>query len=127
MTGVAGFLALAVVVLPIAAYLLFSYRYQAGTVQAEAEYGAHAVNHIVAADPEMWRYEHVRILEAIKQRPDAREVERRRVSDLAGVVVAEVGGAVPTPHLARSWPLLDAGVTVGNVQVIRSLRPLFLR
>ena len=125
--GLAGFLGLAVVVLPIAAYVLFSYRYQEGSVQAEAENDAQLVNHVIAANPEMWRYEHVRLLEAVAQRPGDGADDRRRISDLAGATVAEVGGTVPAPGLTRSWPVLDAGVTVGRVEVTRSLRPIAAR
>jgi PAS domain S-box-containing protein len=125
--GLAGLLALAVVVLPIAAYVLFSYRYQEGSVQAEAEFDAHAVNHIVAANPEMWRYEHVRLLEAVAERPGDGADDRRRISDLAGTTVVEMGGTIPAPRLTRSWPVLDAGLTVGHVEVTRSLRPVAVR
>ncbi|MEI6224583.1 MAG: PAS domain S-box protein [Deltaproteobacteria bacterium] len=125
--GLAGFLGLAVVVLPIAAYVLFSYRYQEGSVQAEAENDAQLVNHVIAANPEMWRYEHVRLLEAVAQRPGDGADDRRRIADVAGATVAEVGGTVPAPRLTRSWPVLDAGVTVGRVEVTRSLRPIAAR
>ena len=110
------------VLLPLSAYLLFSYRYLAGSVQAEAGYAAHAANHIVAANPEMWRYESVRLLEAVAQRPGDGEEERRVVLDAAGGAVVEVGGAVPAPRLVRSWPLHDAGLVVGRVEVTRTLR-----
>ena len=126
-TGLAGLMALAVVFLPVAAYVLFSYRYQEGDVQAEAEYGALAVNHVVAADPELWRYEHVRLLEAVSQRPGAGKDEHRQVLGHGAGVVVEVGGSVPPPHLTRSWPILDSGIAVGRVEVTRSLRPVVLR
>ena len=125
--GLAGFLGLAVVVLPIAAYVLFSYRYQEGSVQAEAEYDAQLVNHVIAANPEMWRYEHVRLLEAVAQRPGDGADDRRRIADAAGATVAELGGTVPAPRLTRFWPVLDAGVAVGHVEVTRSLRPIAVR
>ena len=125
--ALAGFLALAVVVLPIGAYVLFSYRYQEGSVQAEAEYDAQAVNRIIAANPEMWRYEHVRLLEAVAERPGEGSDDRRRVTNQEGATVAEMGGTVATPHLTRSWPVLDAGLTVGHVEVTRSLRPIVVR
>ncbi len=126
-TALAGALSLAVVLLPIAAFVLFSFRYQEGSVQAEAEYGAHAVNHVVAANAEMWRYEQARLVAAVSERPGEGPNDQRRIVDLAGVTVAEVGAAVPAPHLVRSWPVYDAGVPVGRIEVIRSLRPLLLR
>jgi two-component system cell cycle sensor histidine kinase/response regulator CckA len=127
LTWLAGLLALALVLLPLSAYLLFSYRYLAGSVHAEAEYAAHAATHIVVANPEMWRYETVRLQEAVAERPGDGEKGRRVVLDTTGGTVVEVGGAVPAPRLARSWPIHDAGLLVGRVEVTRSLRPLLLR
>ncbi|MEY2669390.1 MAG: hypothetical protein RJA59_2028 [Pseudomonadota bacterium] len=117
-------LALAVVILPIAAYVLFSVRFQEGSVQAEAEYCAHSANHIVAANPEMWHYEHVRLVEALSQRLGDEAGDNRRVIDEKGRVVAELGGSVRWPLLVRSSPLIDAGIPVGRVEVTRSLRPV---
>ena len=126
-TALAAALSLAVVVLPLAAFLLFSYRYQEGSVQAEAEYGAFAVDHVVSANPEMWRYEEARLVAAVSERPGDGSNDRRRIVDQAGATVAEVGAAVPAPHLVRSWPVYDAGVRVGRIEVTRSLRPLASR
>ncbi len=126
-TGLAGALATLVVVLPVGAYLLFSLRYQVGSAEVEAEYRAHGANHVVAANPELWRYEHVRLVEAIAERPGDESDDLRRVVDAAGKVVAESGEPGGLPHLTRSWPILDAGVVVGRVEVVRSLRPVMTR
>src|SRR5512137_1581202 len=123
--GIAGALAVAVVVLPITAYLLFSWRFLDGILRVEAEYVAHAVNRVVAANPEMWRYEHVRLVDFLSQRPADGEV--RRIVDLHGRALAAVGNDVAWPPLVRSWPIVDAGEVVARVEVTRSLRPIALR
>jgi two-component system cell cycle sensor histidine kinase/response regulator CckA len=123
----AGLLAVAVVVLPISAYLLFSSRFAAGSVEVEAELGSQSVNVIVGANPEMWRFEHVRLVDILNRRPGDGSEEGRRIVDLSGSVVAEVGGVVPWPRIVRSSPVLDAGVPVARLEVTRSLRPILLR
>jgi PAS domain S-box-containing protein len=123
----AGLLAVAVVVLPISAYLLFSSRYVAGSIEAEVDLSSQYVNTIVGANPEMWRFEHVRLLDVLTRRPGDTSEEGRRIVDSAGATVAEVGGPVPWPRIVRSNPVLDAGVPVGRLEVTRSLRPILLR
>jgi two-component system cell cycle sensor histidine kinase/response regulator CckA len=123
----AGLLAVAVVVLPISAYLLFAYRYAAGSVQTEAESNSHRVNDVVGANPEMWRFEHVRLVDILSQRSADAPDEERRVVDSGGATVAGYGGAVQWPRIVRSRPILDAGVQVGRIEIARSLRPIALR
>jgi len=124
-TVIAGALAMAVVILPIAAYLLFSWRFLDGSLQVEAEYVAQSVNRVVAANPEMWRYEHVRLVEFLSQRPN--DGESRRLVDLRGRTIAAAGIEPAWPPFTRAWPVLDAGETVARVEITRSLRPLALR
>ncbi|MGA8891969.1 MAG: PAS domain S-box protein, partial [Anaeromyxobacteraceae bacterium] len=122
---IAGALALGVVVLPLSAYLLSSWRFLDGSLQVEAEYVAHSVDRVVAANPEMWRYEHVRLVEFLSQRPN--DGEARRIVDLHGRTLAAVGNEPPWPLLKRTWPVVDAGEVVARVEVTRSLRPILAR
>jgi len=123
----AGVLAAAVVLLPPAIYFLVSYRYTAGLLEAEAEINARIVNRVVTANPELWRYEQIRLNEYLSRRPRRGDAERRVVRDERGAVVAESVDPLPAPWLTRSVPLLDAGAPVGAIEVSRSLRPLLLR
>ena len=123
----AGLLALAGVVLPVSTYVAFSYRYEVGTIEVEAEYDATAVGRVVAASPEIWRYQHLRLLAALAERPNDISEDVRRVVDASGSVVVQAGEPVPSPVLERSWPILDAGVPVGRVVVGRSMRPIVVR
>jgi PAS domain S-box-containing protein len=123
----AGVLTAAVVALPPAIYLLVSYRYMAGLLEAEAEINSRIVNGVVSANPDLWRYEQVRLHEYLSRRPRRGDAERRVVRDERGSVVAESLDPLPTPWLTRSVPVLDAGAPVGTIEVSRSLRPLLFR
>jgi signal transduction histidine kinase len=123
----AGVLTAAVVLLPASIYLLTSYRYTAGLLEAEAEINARIVNRVVTANPELWRYEQIRLNEYLSRRPRRGDAERRLVRDERGAVVAESSDPLPAPWLTRSVPILDAGAPVGTIEVSRSLRPLLMR
>jgi signal transduction histidine kinase len=49
------------------------------------------------------------------------------VLSLRGAVVAESVDPLPHPWLTQSLPLLDAGATVGTLEITRSIRPLLTR
>ncbi|HQR29086.1 MAG TPA: ATP-binding protein, partial [Anaeromyxobacteraceae bacterium] len=124
-TLVAGGLAIALVALSIGGYLLFSTRYLAGMAQAEALHASHLANRVVAANPEMWRYEHVRLFDILDS--GAEPGESRRIVDAAGTEVARAGTPVSPRSITRTWPIVDAGQVVGQVEVSRTLEPVLAR
>ena len=86
-----------------------------------------AVDHVVAANPEMWRYEEcpargggLRAPRGWLERPATHRGPGRRDR-------CRGGRRRPRPALVRSWPVHDAGVRVGRVEVTQSLRPLASR
>jgi PAS domain S-box-containing protein len=115
------------VVLPPVIYFGLSYQHAAGSIEAEAELNSIAITRIIAANPDLWTYEQVRLAEFLALRPRHQDAERRRVLDLQGWVVAESTDPLPEPAVVRSLPLRDAGVPVGRIEVARSLRPILLR
>jgi signal transduction histidine kinase/CheY-like chemotaxis protein len=109
-----------------AGYLLLALRYQAGALETEAAALSRAVDGLVSANPDLWRYETIR-LEEILQRPLAPGAPRaHRVLDLDGKVVAMNGVEIAPPALHRRAPILDAGVPLGTVEVAWSARPALL-
>ena len=123
----AGFLTFLTVSVPPVTYLVFSYRYIEGNIETAAEFSAHAVTELVAKNPEMWRFEHVRLVEFLSRSSSGGEPETRRVLDDRGRLIAESPGSAPAPRITTSLPIFDAGVAVGSVQITRSLRPAVLR
>jgi two-component system, cell cycle sensor histidine kinase and response regulator CckA len=121
-----GILTALAVLLPPAIYFGLSYQYAAGSLEAEAEINSIAVTRIISTNPDLWPYEQVRLSELLGRRPRQLDAERRRVLDLDGHVLAESADPVPEPSIARSLPLLDAGVPVGRIEIARSLRPILI-
>ncbi len=104
-------------------YLLLSARHTEGIMAAEAEVVAHEVTAAVSANPDLWRFEQVRLEELLRRRLGGGEPAGRRVLDAAGQVVVEAVDPLDPPVIWRAAPVLDAGAVVGRVEVARSLRP----
>ena len=76
------------------------------------------------ANPKMWIYEQVRLSELLERRPLTDVPQVRRIYDEAGVLVAESTAELSAPDITRGHPVFDAGVEVGRIEIIQSLRPL---
>ena len=115
-------LGLGAVAFPVGYYFL-SYQYTAGSLEAEAELNARAITQIISHDPRMWEFEQVRLNECLSRRPQKPYDDIRRVRNIKGETVAEKLAEVPSPVMTRSYALYDAGVRVGQLEIVRSLRP----
>jgi len=126
MTRIAGGgAALLVIALP-GAYFAVSYQYMIGSLDTQAEVNAHALTHIVVANPSMWPFAQVRLAELLERRSSRQVPEARRILDSRGRLVAESADPLAPPIAARRHPVNDAGSIVAEVEVARSLRPLLL-
>lgn len=125
-TAAAAVLSMGLAVGPPAAWYFFSYERLAGGLDAEAEIASHLITQAIGQNPELWRFERLRLEELLSRRPRKGDPEIRRIVDLAGEVVAESADPLPGPWILRSLPLLDAGVPVATVEIHRSIRPLLL-
>jgi signal transduction histidine kinase len=93
-------------------------------MRTEAEIHAHEVSAIINRDPEMWKYETVRIDGILSAQLESREPEYRRILDGDGNVVGERREEILPPVMTRRHPLKDSGETVGTLEIRRSMRPL---
>jgi PAS domain S-box-containing protein len=108
-------------------YFGLSYSFHDSALKTETEINAHIVDELINANPDMWRYEELRLAELMRRRPGAGTPEVRRIRDLDNRVVAESGEALPWPVHARRADLRDSGSEVGTIEISRSLRPLLER
>lgn len=126
-TWMAGFMASLVGLGFPCVYFGISYFYQDAALETEAEINARIVNQLINANPEMWRFEELRLLEVMSRRPGKRIPETRRALDLTGTVVAESAEKLDPPVDTRTAALLDSGRRVGTIEISRSMRPLIER
>jgi PAS domain S-box-containing protein len=109
------------------AYFTLSYSYQDAALRTEAEINARLVTKLINENPDLWRYEELRLLDLMHRRPGSGNPEIRRIVDLDGTVIAESAEPLGYPVQTHSGVLLDAGRTVGAIEISRSLRPLLTR
>lgn len=126
-TLIAGMLALALTVLAPAAYFAVSYQYLVGTLDAQAEISARNVSGLVIANPEMWRFEEVRLMELLERRPRDGVPETRRILTPRKDLIAESANPLRKPLVSRNHIIYDAGTPVAKLEISRSLFPLICR
>jgi len=95
-------------------------------LRTETEMYARQVSSLINRNPDMWKYETIR-LEGILAKPaEDPHNESLRVLDLDGNLVTKRKAHPAWPRMTRSAPLMDSGVTVGSLEESASLRPLLV-
>ncbi len=126
-TWIACLAAVAASLLPPLGYLAISYQYLAGSLDVEAEMTSQLITGLINSNPELWQYEELRLEELLARRVRGGHSETRRIMDAQGKLVAEVVSPQQPPLITRGYPLMDAGVFVGSVEISHSLLPLLGR
>ena len=126
-TGIAAAVAAAVALVMPLGYFAVSYQYMVGSLETESEVSAYNISKVISANPELWRYEQVRLDELLARRKPGSQNEVRRILDERGDLVAERVGTLTPPIIKRSYPLKDAGADVGRIEISRSLNPILIR
>ena len=110
-------------------YFGLSYQYQVGAMRAETQYSAAQATQYIALNPEMWRFQVLRLNEMLgKDLTGAGLPGQRRILDASSQLIAASASdeKLASPVLSIRAPLFDAGKTVGYFETSRSLRPLLL-
>ena len=108
-------------------YFFVTYSYQAASMEVTAEISARFVSQMVVRNPDFWRFETVRLREFLSRDMTNTYIETRRIVDMHGDVIAESADQVKTPVMRRSRKIYDAGIVVGRLDVVRSIRPLLVQ
>jgi len=96
-------------------------------LRTEAEIYSRQVSSLINRNPEMWKYETIRLKAILVKSQEDPHSESLRVLDLEGNLVAERTERVGWPRIAKSHPLMDSGVIVGFIEESASLRPLIVK
>ncbi len=88
---------------------------------------AELLSQLINGNPETWRFQHHRLEDVLARRGKREPPVGRRILWEDGSVVLDVSPRLPFPVVARRAPLFDAGVPVGEIEILMSLRPLALR
>jgi two-component system, cell cycle sensor histidine kinase and response regulator CckA len=108
-------------------YFIVSYQYLMGIIKTEAEINSEFVSRLISANPELWRYETIRVEELLGRRPRSGTPETRRIFDRENVLVAESINSVPSPEIKVSHDVVESGEVAGRIEISRSMLPLLLK
>lgn len=107
-----------------AGYFFLSYQNIVGALKTETEITSRILTQIISTNPEFWEFEDIRLKEYISHRPEGDIGEIRRVLNRNNQVVLESADKLPPPLIMEAINVMDSGVTVGRLEISRSLRPL---
>jgi hypothetical protein len=107
-----------------AAYFMISHQYMEGSIDAEADLTARRIEGLVMANPKMWQFEEVRLLELLQRRRHQDLPETRLIRDSKGDIVAKISEPLSPPLLTGGQDIYDAGVRIARIEISRSLVPL---
>lgn len=117
---------LLIALVPPAAYFALDYRALGATLRTEAEFKAGVVSDIIARTSDMWKFQQHRLEELVARRASLGSERSVHILDEAGHEIASVGPTIAFPSVVYSENLFDAGIRVGRVEIVSSLRRLLL-
>jgi signal transduction histidine kinase len=107
-----------------AVYFAIGWQSQSTHLQTTADIFAHQVSTLITRNPDMWKYETIRLEGILLRQPGEWHMEASRILDLDGTVVAHQEARLGWPVMTRSHRLMDSGEIVGSLETSVSLRPL---
>lgn len=113
------------VALPVV-YFVNGWKMESEHLRTETEIYARQVSSLINRNPDMWKYETIRLGGLLSKPLDDPHTETLRILDLEGNLVTQRKERPAWPRMTRSHPLMDSGVIVGSLEESASLRPLIL-
>lgn len=114
------------VALPVV-YFLNGWEMESEHLRTETEIYARQVSSLINRNPDMWKYETIRLAGLLAKYPEDHRVESVRVLDLEGAFVMRREERLAWPWITRTHSLMDSGVIVGSLEESTSLRPLMIK
>jgi signal transduction histidine kinase len=122
--GSTGLLIVILTVALPAVYFALGWKALDAHLRTETEIHARQVSAFIARNPDMWKYETIRLEGFLSYQPGDPHPESRRILDSDGAVVAQWNEPLSWPSMVRSRPLLDSGAVVGTLDATLSLNAL---
>jgi diguanylate cyclase (GGDEF)-like protein/PAS domain S-box-containing protein len=119
-------LASIILIIAPAGVFFISYQYTSGVLDARAELTAREVTDLVVSNPSMWRFEEVRLSEILERKSKDSVPELKRIIDADGVKIAQYSDFPDPPFIMRQHKIYDAGISIADIQIYRSLKPLLI-
>ena len=107
-------------------YFVNGWGLQSEHLRTETEIYARQVSSLINRNPDMWKYETIRIEGILAKRLEDPHTESLRILDLERNIVTQRKERIGWPGMTRTHPLMDSGVIVGSIEESASLRPLIV-
>jgi signal transduction histidine kinase len=124
--GMSGAIVVLLTVAIPGVYFVIGWESQSTHLQTTVDIHAQQISNVIARNPEMWKYETIRLGGILSDQPGGKHLESSRILAEDGSVVAQSNETLPWPIMTRSHPLMDSGEIVGSMETSASLRPLFV-
>ena len=96
------------------------------SLTVETVFIAKSIEKTIQAQPEMWEFEYIRLLEIASQRTIAGKQGERIIRNAAGRPVVETAYRAVRPVIATTVTLFDSGRPVGSIEARHSVRTSIL-
>ncbi len=103
-------------------YLGFSVNALHESLRVETAGLARSVDQIVQNRPDLWEFEHVRLLEIISQPSLDGDLDERAIRTSAGAVVIRTAVSAASPAIAVSATFFDSGNPAGSIEARHCIR-----
>lgn len=108
-------------------YFALTHQHQTASMESEANVNAMLVTRLINANPDLWRFEEHRLADILEHGNVPGSLpELRRIIDIQNNLVAQSTDHLAPPIVTRSALLFDSGQAVGELQILRSFRPVLL-
>ncbi|HZW36730.1 MAG TPA: PAS domain S-box protein, partial [Candidatus Deferrimicrobiaceae bacterium] len=125
--GMSGLIVVLLTIAVPAVYFAIGWQAQNTHLQTTVDIHAGQISNIIARNPEMWKFETIRLEGILSDQPGGKHLESCRVLAADGSVVVQCHEVIPWPTMTRSHPLMDSGEIVGSMETSASLRPLLVK
>jgi PAS domain-containing protein len=125
LTGFAGIIAFAIVLVVAAEYFITAYRYESDRIQATSDSAAATLSRMIYRAPDTWLYQEARVTELLSEfvisRHAARGERHVRVIGMGGDLLFQLGSPPPVPALTRVSELTDGFETAGRIEITENI------
>jgi signal transduction histidine kinase len=121
-----GFLLVILAVALPVLYFVTGWEMESEHLRTETELYARQVSSLINRNPDMWKYETIRLDGILAKPVENPHMEAIRILDLEGNIVTQRKERPAWPRVTRSHPLMDSGLVVGSIEESSSIRPLIV-
>jgi len=107
-------------------YFVNGWEMESEHLRTETKIYARQVSSLINRNPDMWKYETIRLEGLLAKHTEDDHVESLRILDLEGNIVTQRTERIGWARITRTYPLMDSGVIVGSLEESASLRPLMI-